>query len=266
MVDIRQNKNYAQYLEKLGWTVAKKDGVYYFIKKILLFSVMKVQRPKKIDLKFTAELAKKHKAFQVVIEPATNTEADVLIKKGWQNIFPFIPSMTTLLDLKKSESKILNSFTKDTRYCIRKSEKVNIIEEKDVKEFRRLWKVSVARKRHVLKLKEMKALKEIFGKDAKFLIAEDGISGGIFLVAGDVGYYWYGFVGKEGRKKLSQYKIVWEGIKWAKSRGAKQFDTEGIFDERFPIPAWRGFTKFKKGFKGEVVKYPGAYQKIILPF
>jgi lipid II:glycine glycyltransferase (peptidoglycan interpeptide bridge formation enzyme) len=41
---------------------------------------------------------------------------------------------------------------------------------------------------------------------------------------------------------------------------------EGIFDERFPIPAWRGFTKFKKGFGGKITKYPGAYQKIILPF
>lgn len=266
MNDIRQNKNYANYLKRQNWIVEEKDGVYYYIKKFLFISAIKVQRPKKIDLKYLNLLLKKYRAFQVSIEPKTFAEADKLIEKGWKVNSPFIPSKTVILDLRKSEKNIYESFNKDTRYSIRKSERVNIYEEDDLEKFRNYWKRSVNIKRYVLKTKQMNDLKETFGKDSLFLIAGNGSSGGIFLVAGDVGYYWYGFVNEEGRKSLSQYKVLWEGIKWAKTRKAKYFDMEGIFDDRFPITAWLGFTKFKKGFGGSIEKFPGSYQKIILPF
>jgi lipid II:glycine glycyltransferase (peptidoglycan interpeptide bridge formation enzyme) len=265
MIDIRQNKKYANYLKSQGWIVEEKNGVLYFIKRMLFLSIIKVQRPKKINYKDIEFLRKKYRAFQVVIEPNTAKETKDLVKHGYKNISPFIPSKTVILQLTKSEDSLLESFTKDTRYCIRKSERVNILEVKDLRKFRHYWRKSVDIKRHVLSVKQMNDLKNAFGDDCLFLVAEDGISGAIFLVAGNVGYYWYGFVGSEGREKLSQYKVLWEGIKWAKSRGATCFDMEGIFDERFPIPAWRGFTKFKKGFEGKVAQYPGALMKLTMP-
>lgn len=266
MTDIRQNEKYVEYMKSQKWIVEERDGVYYFIKKIFFIALMKVQRPKKVDLNFISELVKKYRIYQVYIEPRTFKEADILIKKGWQVNFPFLPSKTVILDLAKPQTALYESFTKDTRYEIRKSEKVNIRDENDTNKFWKYWKSAVNIKRYVLKEAQINALKDAFGKDCKFMVAEDGISGAIFLVAGDVGYYWYGFVNKTGRKKLSQYSVLWEGIKWAKSRGAKHFDMEGIFDERFPIPAWRGFTKFKKGFGGEIKKFPAAYKKTIMPF
>lgn len=266
MIDIRQNENYAKYLESQGWTVEQKNGVFYFIKKILFSSVIKVQRPIKIDHKIIKELTKKHRAFQIIVEPNTQKETKDLIKHGYKLSSPYIPSKTVILQLTKSEYELLESFPKSTRYSIRKSEKVITQSENDLKKFRNYWRKSVDIKRHVLSLKQLRDLCKVFGKDCLFLLAEDGISGAIFLVAGKVGYYWYGFVGSDGRRKLSQYKVLWEGMKWAKGRGATHFDMEGIFDERFPIPAWRGFTKFKKGFGGNVTQYPGAYQKLTRPF
>lgn len=266
MTDIRQYPKYADYLNSKGWIVEKKDGVYYYLRKILFFSVMKVQRPKKIDLNAIKKLSKKHRAFQVTIEPNTFEEADMLIDNGWKIVFPFVPSLTTFINLKDSQKKIIAQMSKNARYSIRKSEHIDLIEESNLKKFRKHWRESVSYKRYVLSIESMEKLKKSFGEDSLFLLAENGISGGIFLKAGDVAYYWYGFVNKDGRKKLSQYKVMWEGIKWAKGKGAKTFDTEGIFDERFPIPAWRGFTKFKKGFGGKEKKFPGAYQKIFLPF
>ncbi|OGM31404.1 hypothetical protein A2803_05475 [Candidatus Woesebacteria bacterium RIFCSPHIGHO2_01_FULL_44_21] len=267
MTDIRQNRKYAEYLKLQNWIVEEHDGVFYYIKKILFFSVMKLQRPREINYKEIKRLNKKYRAVQVIIEPWSTKEAKELIKKGWQQVDPFIPSKTIILDLSKSEEKIYDSFDKDTRYSIRRMQNVagSMEECKDINLFRKYWKAAVDYKRHVLSTKQLEDLKRIFTKDSLFLIADDGVSGGIFLVAGDVGYYWYGFVDKEGRKKLSQYKVLWEGIKWARSRSAKYFDMEGIYDERFPIPTWQGFTKFKLGFGGKVVKYPGAYQKIVLP-
>ena len=102
-------------------------------------------------------------------------------------------------------------------------------------------------------------MKKAFGKNMKLLTHQD--SGGIFLVAGKKGYYWQGFTGDKGRKNLVQYKIVWEGILWAKKLGAKRFDFEGIYDDRFPQKSWAGFSAFKKKFGGEVITYPGAYSK-----
>ena len=91
-------------------------------------------------------------------------------------------------------------------------------------------------------------------------------AGAIFLIGDGVGYYWQAFTNKEGRKEQIQYKIVWEGILWAKKRGAKVFDFEGIYDPRFPDKSWLGFTHFKKSFGGYEVEYPGAYTKTVFPF
>jgi lipid II:glycine glycyltransferase (peptidoglycan interpeptide bridge formation enzyme) len=48
--------------------------------------------------------------------------------------------------------------------------------------------------------------------------------------------------------------------------GCKIFDFEGIYDSRFPIKSWLGFTHFKKQFGGNEIAYPGCYIKFRLPF
>jgi len=90
-------------------------------------------------------------------------------------------------------------------------------------------------------------------------------AGAIFLLGDKIGYYWQAFSNKEARRLQAQYKIVWEGILWAKKRGAKIFDFEGIYDERFPDKSWLGFTHFKKSFGGHEVEYPGAMLKSKFP-
>jgi len=54
--------------------------------------------------------------------------------------------------------------------------------------------------------------------------------------------------------------------KLAKKMGCKIFDFEGIYDDRFPLKSWLGFSRFKKSFGGLEVEYPGAYSKFLLPF
>ncbi len=57
-----------------------------------------------------------------------------------------------------------------------------------------------------------------------------------------------------------------DAILLAKKSGCKVFDFDGIYDERFPIKTWLGFTKFKKGFGGKEIEYPGCYISRALPF
>jgi lipid II:glycine glycyltransferase (peptidoglycan interpeptide bridge formation enzyme) len=154
---------------------------------------------------------------------------------------------------------------KDARYAIRKTKNLKTEETENVEKFRESWKKSVGLKRYVPPRTQLLALKKSFGDNCLFLTAQDNSAGAIFLVGDGLAYYWQAFTNNAGRKSLAQYKIVWEGIKWAKKKGAKIFDFEGIYDGRFPNKSWRGFTHFKKSFGGEMVEYPGAYILMRLP-
>ena len=116
-------------------------------------------------------------------------------------------------------------------------------------------------RRYVIPLNNLKNLKNSFNKNCLFLVNKQNTAGAIFLYSNKTVYYWQAFTDKNARKELVQYKIVWEGILWAKKRGAVTFDFEGIYDERFPNKKWKGFTHFKKSFGGSEIKFPGAFSK-----
>jgi len=83
--------------------------------------------------------------------------------------------------------------------------------------------------------------------------------GGILLVFWEkTAYYWIAGATKQGKKLFVPTILVWEALKAAKRRGAKQFDFVGVWDERKPNEHhdWLGFTKFKEGFGGVPFYYP----------
>lgn len=263
MLDIRQSIQYANYLSKIGWEVERVGEVNYFIKKFpIIGSVIKIQRPEEIKIAKIKELAKKHKAFQIIIEPKGELDANHLISLGFKlSKSPYLPSKTLQINLTKPKKDIFRHFKKDARYAIKKNNKLSTTETPKLEEFRNPWKKAVGWKRYVPPLTQLLILKKSFKKNCLFLMTEDKNSGAIFLLAEAVAYYWQAFTNEEGRKNLSQYKIVWEGVLWAKRQGARIFDFEGIYDERFPNKTWEGFTHFKKSFGGYEVTYPGTFVK-----
>ena len=271
MVDIRQTQEYANYLKKIGWEVERVAEINYFIKKVpLLGSVIKIQRPEEIRITKIRQLVKSHRVFQIIIEPKTELDAKFLTSIGYKlSKTPYLPTKTLILDLTKSEKVILANLKKDARYAIKKTMNYELCTmDSKIEEFRNAWKKSVGLKRHVPPLAHLLALKNSFKEGCLFCVYFDDsnqrskiIGGAIFLRADKIAYYWQAFTNKEGRKKFAQYQIVWKGILWAKAQGAKIFDFEGIYDERFPNKAWQGFSHFKKSFGGNVVEYPGAFVK-----
>lgn len=261
MVDIRQTQKYASYLKKLGWKVERAAGINYFIKSLpLLGSLIKIQRPEEIRIKKINEFAKKYKARRIIVEPKSRLQKDYLKKVGFKlSKSPFLPTKTLQLDLTQNKETILSSLRKDARASIRKTAQFKITKDEKISIFRTKWKKSVGIKRYVPSIDRLRALRKSFKKDCLFLSI--GNSGAIFLIGDKVAYYWQAFTDKEGRKKMYQYRIVWEGILWAKRKGAKIFDFEGVYDARFPNKSWAGFTHFKKSFGGEEKKYEGAYTK-----
>ena len=264
MVDIRQTQAYANYLQKNGWTIENNKGNYIFTKKIpIIGSIIKIQRPEFVDYKRINDLTKKHKAFQIVIEPKNDFDIKNLIQMGYKiSKSPFLPSKTLKLDLTNSKEKILKNAKKDARRIIKKESKLKIVNsDNDIQSFRIAWKKSIGLKRYIPSIKSLKSLKKSFKKNCFFALSETKNAGAIFLIADKTGYYWQAFTSKEGRKNKEQYKVVWEGILWTIKNGAKVFDFEGIYDERFPNKSWLGFTHFKKSFGGEEFQYPGCFIK-----
>lgn len=276
MIDIRQTTQYAYYLSKIGWEVERIGGINYFIKKLpLIGSIIKIQRPEVISYKVIKLLSEKHGAFQAIIEPKLHTtsyQLRQLKNYGFKlSNSPYLPTKTLQLDLTQSEKTLFKQLKKDCRSAIQKNHysRFKIHDSQDIKEFRDTWKKAVGWSRHVPLLSHLVALKKSFGNNCCLYHCNCTStviqSGAIFLKAGNTAYYWQAFTNKEGRKSLVQYKIVWEGIKWAKKRGAKVFDFEGIYDVRFPNKSWLGFTHFKKSFGGYEVSYPGTCAKFRLP-
>jgi lipid II:glycine glycyltransferase (peptidoglycan interpeptide bridge formation enzyme) len=267
-MELRQSQSYARHLQARGWRVEKINTDQVFIRKIPLtpFAIIKFQRPKEINLKKLDIIAKKHRAITVYLEP--NQASGLKGKKDFKpHASPFLPSQTIQIDLTQSKAKILGQMKKDARYAIRKAKtlKLQLIEVKDLIKFRQDWKKSVSWQRHVPSLKTLQSLKKAFGQDVAFLAVTDQnnqiIAGTIILMASQTAYYYHAFTNQKGRKQLAQYLLVWEAIKLAKGKKCQTFDFEGIYDPRFPIKAWQGFTHFKKSFGGQSIKYPGCFVK-----
>ena len=266
-VDIRQNAQYAKYLQETGWKVVKIDNINYFLRRLPLIGyVLKIQRPEKIDPTTIKELLKQYYVSQIIIEPNNSVQENLIQQNYKKSKSCYLPSKTLLLDLFKTQLYLLNSCKKDCKRAIKRNSSIplKIYDVGDLKKFRNIWKKAVKLKRYVPSLKNLKALKKAFTENSLLITDEKETAGAIFIKTKDIGYYWQAFAGKKGRKNLTQYKIVWEGILWAKKKGAKMFDFEGIHDERYPNKSWLGFTHFKKSFSGKEHTYPGCYSQINL--
>jgi lipid II:glycine glycyltransferase (peptidoglycan interpeptide bridge formation enzyme) len=270
MVDLRQSREYARYLASLGWIVEKVNGNYFYLRRIPLtpFSIIKVQRPRKINFEKIDQLARKYRAIVIYLEPSQGSHQPSAISHQYHlHRSPFLPTKTIQIDLAQSEEKILAQMKKDARYSLRKARKLDTktIRYKEIGKFHQAWKKSVSWRRHVPALKALQALKRAFGQKAIFLTT-DFLAGTVVLMAKKSAYYFYAFTSKRGRGNFAQYRLVWETVRLAKKQGCQIFDFEGIYDQRFPQKSWQGFTHFKKSFGGKEVNSPGCLVKHRLPF
>lgn len=282
MVDIRQTQEYANYLKCEGWEVARIENINYFIKKLpLIESVLKIQRPEEINHKTINKLCRKHRIFQIILEPtSTSTNSaighNLIISHGYKlSKSPYLPSKTLQIDLTQPISKITANFKKDARYALKRggamTTKICTTPSNLIK-FHCAWRKSVKFTRFVPSLESLINLRKSFYTNHPIILTSYNKSGSIIGGAiftrslHDCAYYWQGFTNNEGRTSLSQYSLVYEGILWAKKAGCKVFDFEGIYDPRFPNKSWLGFTHFKKSFGGKEVLYPGCYTKFRFPY
>ncbi|MBI4039435.1 peptidoglycan bridge formation glycyltransferase FemA/FemB family protein [Candidatus Daviesbacteria bacterium] len=303
MQDIRQSQEYATYMQKIGWLVeyVSTGGktTHVFIKKLpLVGSVIKIQRPNPpIPFDEIELLARKYRALFVKIEPNRAADhpsfqrsfevagsrppfapkelrggrqqaADSYITDSW----PLLPTKTIVIDLDKSEGKLLNSFDKTTRYQLRQAQKNNLQVQiaqntasslSDIKQFSQLWHKNAQDKGFWIPFeKQLILLWQSFGHKAFLVTASDNnrqqLAGALILVHDQTAYYLHAFSTPTGRKQSAPTMVVWEAMKLAKAKNCRLFDFEGVYDPRYHkyTRKWLGFTSFKQGFGGQERVFP----------
>jgi lipid II:glycine glycyltransferase (peptidoglycan interpeptide bridge formation enzyme) len=235
-----------------------------------------------------AEIAKKEKAVFFRFEPwrpIMNYDFKEVKIGDWTVIKTkdVQPSETIFLDLNKSEEELLKEMHQKTRYNIRLAEKkgVKIVEVKNsplergvqplagrgvsgseyYETFWNLMEKTSGRDGFTAHAKDyyQKLLQtdpDIF----KLFVAEfDGkiIAAGVFGFFGDTATYLFGASSDEDRNVMAPYLLQWEMIKKAKKENFKYYDFFGISEKK-----WPGVTRFKRGFGGQEIKYPGAYDVV----
>lgn len=177
------------------------------------------------------------------------------------------PSKTLILNIEKSEEEILKSMHQKTRYNIRLALKKGVVvkEIKDINsQFDEFWNLmQETEKRDGFRLHSKEHYRKMLNLDSGSLrligafYKEKLIVVNIVSFFGDMVTYVHGASSSENRNLMAPYALQWETIKIAKAQGYKYYDFYGIDEDK-----WPGVTRFKKGFSGEEINYPGTFDLI----
>lgn len=262
-------------------------------------SVMKIQRVpwKKLDYDWVKNLAKKYRVITTYIEVDERVRQGVLEKPDNQLIgkainpiiqemkgrgfkplkMGMVSSKTQVIDLEGPETELLKKMKTKTRYNIGLTKKRGLLTK--------IWTGTAVLKDPEILGRYLKLIKQNNKRvgywggqeswiraqfkaftDQAYVVAvtdehDHWLGSSLYLVAGDTSYYAHNGSTERGRKDMAPSLVVWEGMREAKNRGLKYFDFDGVYDERFPVKRWLGYTRFKQGFGGNYVYYPPAFEK-----
>jgi peptidoglycan pentaglycine glycine transferase (the first glycine) len=266
-----QSKSWLDFQKSLGRTVWQIEGALVIkcelrIGKSYLYSPYCESKFFSASfLKEIKEIAKKENAIFFKAEPINFFGAS-LQDYGFIKAHNIQPQKTIVLDITKSEQELLDKMHYKTRYNIGLAEKKGIKARKDRKAFEEFWKLMEQTtkrdgfrshpKKYYEKLLEIPGV-ELFIADYN----EEAIVANIVVFYEKTAIYLHGASDYEHRNLMAAPLLQWEQIREAKRRGCIEYDFWGIDETK-----WPGVTRFKKGFSGREIVYPGAYDLIFQPF
>jgi lipid II:glycine glycyltransferase (peptidoglycan interpeptide bridge formation enzyme) len=168
------------------------------------------------------------------------------------------------MDLTQSDDDLLDKMHHKTRYNIKVAEKygITVRASDDLNAFWELLKKTTKRDRFSSHAKDYyEKLLDFFGENREMktdliLAYHDRkpVAGAIILYHGQSAYYLHGASDYDARKLMAPHKLHWEIINKLKVTGYKFYDLWGINARH-----WPGVTRFKLGWGGRVVEYPGSF-------
>jgi len=193
------------------------------------------------------------------------------------------PAIDWALDLEKTEEELLIGMKPKTRYNINLAQRKGVtVREGTAADLITVWQLFMETAgRNKIRLHSQSYYWQMWdhlsSKYLKILIAEyQGVPlAGMFLTLfGDTATYLHGGSsrmsrgagsGSAGKEAMAPYMLHWEAIKMAKSLGLKQYNFGGVAGASDENHAWAGITRFKKGFGGFEILYPGSFDLIYSP-
>lgn len=235
------------------------------------------------------EIAKEEKCVFVRIRPQLMANARNLkkleelgLKKSPMHL---AAEHTVIINLDGSEEELLSNMRRQTRYEVRRADKLGIEVTKSnskemFEEFHNVQVETAKRQGFVPPdLKTLMAEKEAFGKNAQIYVAKinrenvkDSPEGlpekapvayGLIIGDGREGDYYEAASTDLNRKLPGAYALLWRVMRDLKADGYERFNLWGIAPAGQPNHRYAGVTTFKTGFGGEVVEYVPAHDLII---
>jgi lipid II:glycine glycyltransferase (peptidoglycan interpeptide bridge formation enzyme) len=184
------------------------------------------------------------------------------------------PKENWILNLEKSEEELLIGMKPKTRYninlALRKGVTVREGNQSDLLAFYQLMLETAARAGIRLHTQQyyFKMWDALAPGHIKLLLASyqgQILAGMLLTVYGSTATYLHGGSSQKMKEAMAPYLMHWEAIRLAKSLGATTYDFGGIAPNGDQAHAWSGITRFKKGFGGVEVVYPGAFDLVFSP-
>lgn len=253
----------------LGTLVKAKRGTYIHFRH---GPVINWSDPEIVEFTYNElkRLAKQEKAWFVRVSPLITPEqfkasAFSNLKSSPSQMHDVDSEETWILDLDKTEEELLANMRKNTRYMIKKAEKmgVKILMTNDPKYLNTFWDImqdTVKRQQWTFYsfdyIKEELATFANDNQAALFLAQYEGkfIAGSMFNWYNGQSVYRHSGTLTEFRKIPASYLIQWEAIKIAKQKGLSRYNFWGLpLTEKGELKMndpWTGVGLFKVGFGG----------------
>ncbi len=207
--------------------------------------------------------------------------SDVQIPKTLKKTTAIHPADTLCVDLSKSEEELFYSLHQKTRYNIRLAQKKGVrvsdeLSEGRIEDFLRLLRKTSERQpfsthpaeyyRALIRFFSTPAPQRPIGIRLYSAIHHDICIANICVLEfGPIAVYLHGASDYAARDLMAPALLQWEAMLSAKRRGCQTYDFWGITPSADPHHPWAGITRFKKGFGGTVVSYPGTFDSACSP-
>ena len=233
--------------------------------------------PINLNFEEASLIAKKENAIFIRFEPAIEQTGKFNLPKNAIKVQHAIPPVTLLVDLKKTEEEILKNCAEKTRYNIRLSEKKNLeIKIGGAELFPDFWKLmEETATRHKIKNFARGYYEKLlqinkFSYLAVVYYKETPLATGLFVDFADTTTYFFGASSDEHKNLMAPYFMHFEMIRQAQKNEQKYYDFWGINpsdkNNNDYTKKYEGITRFKTGFGGEIVSYPGTFDLPINKF
>jgi lipid II:glycine glycyltransferase (peptidoglycan interpeptide bridge formation enzyme) len=218
------------------------------------------------------DIARSEKSMFVKLESTHDLAVELMYRNGMKlkkSYHHIQPMRTTVVDLTKGSDELLDTLHHKHRYNISLAERkgVTVEESRDVESFWALVKATAERDKfrpHPM-LYYKKLLNFFADPDGalrtRLYLAHYGgapVAGVLMMEYGKTVHYLHGASDREHRSVMAPHMLHWSLIQQYRERGFKAYDFWGVDAQK-----WPGVTRFKLGFGGALVEYPGSFDIVL---